>query len=163
MSLLMRFYNEIASDLGAEGGRYQIFIDRVGEGPTLLDLADDWCRGYALGMVLREEEWKEAMEAPELQTAFRPILMLAHPKMSREFDPIDDPERHAAVLDALPVCAVEIYEWWRKRLVASMQQGAQPVDPGTVHRPGPKVSANAPCPCGSGKKYKRCCSPLRAV
>jgi SEC-C motif-containing protein len=24
-------------------------------------------------------------------------------------------------------------------------------------RPSVKVSANAPCPCGSGNKYKRCC------
>jgi hypothetical protein len=24
---------------------------------------------------------------------------------------------------------------------------------------GPKVGPNAPCPCGSGKKYKRCCRP----
>ena len=23
--------------------------------------------------------------------------------------------------------------------------------------PAPKVARNAPCPCGSGKKYKRCC------
>jgi len=21
----------------------------------------------------------------------------------------------------------------------------------------PKISRNAPCPCGSGKKYKKCC------
>ncbi len=26
-----------------------------------------------------------------------------------------------------------------------------------VKRKGAKVSRNAPCPCGSGKKYKRCC------
>ena len=25
----------------------------------------------------------------------------------------------------------------------------------------PKVGRNAPCPCGSGKKYKRCCGSLR--
>jgi hypothetical protein len=24
-------------------------------------------------------------------------------------------------------------------------------------RPGPKVGRNAPCPCGSGKKFKHCC------
>ena len=24
-------------------------------------------------------------------------------------------------------------------------------------RPYPKISRNAPCPCGSGKKYKHCC------
>jgi uncharacterized protein YecA (UPF0149 family) len=26
-------------------------------------------------------------------------------------------------------------------------------------RPGPKVGRNDPCPCGSGKKYKKCCLP----
>lgn len=25
-------------------------------------------------------------------------------------------------------------------------------------RPGPKIGRNQPCPCGSGKKYKKCCS-----
>lgn len=27
----------------------------------------------------------------------------------------------------------------------------------TVRRENPKVGRNDPCPCGSGKKYKRCC------
>lgn len=27
----------------------------------------------------------------------------------------------------------------------------------TVHRDAPKVGRNEPCPCGSGKKYKKCC------
>lgn len=27
----------------------------------------------------------------------------------------------------------------------------------TVEREGPKVGRNDPCPCGSGKKYKKCC------
>jgi preprotein translocase subunit SecA len=27
----------------------------------------------------------------------------------------------------------------------------------TVRRQGAKVGRNAPCPCGSGKKYKKCC------
>lgn len=29
--------------------------------------------------------------------------------------------------------------------------------PTTVTRTGPKVGRNDPCPCGSGKKYKKCC------
>jgi SEC-C motif domain protein len=29
--------------------------------------------------------------------------------------------------------------------------------PETVVREGPKVGRNDPCPCGSGKKYKKCC------
>ena len=27
----------------------------------------------------------------------------------------------------------------------------------TLRRDAPKVGRNDPCPCGSGKKYKRCC------
>jgi len=29
----------------------------------------------------------------------------------------------------------------------------------TVRRDGPKVGTNDPCPCGSGKKFKKCCRP----
>lgn len=32
-----------------------------------------------------------------------------------------------------------------------------PDTPSTVHRAEPKVGRNDPCPCGSGKKYKKCC------
>lgn len=28
---------------------------------------------------------------------------------------------------------------------------------GTIKREGPKVGRNDPCPCGSGKKFKKCC------
>jgi hypothetical protein len=33
-------------------------------------------------------------------------------------------------------------------------EGDGPTDP---HRAAPKVGRNEPCPCGSGKKYKKCC------
>ncbi len=41
-------------------------------------------------------------------------------------------------------------------------QGAPAPEPalvsrGTYHREGKKTGANAPCPCGSGKKFKKCC------
>jgi SEC-C motif domain protein len=29
--------------------------------------------------------------------------------------------------------------------------------PVQVHRQGPKIGRNDPCPCGSGKKFKKCC------
>lgn len=33
----------------------------------------------------------------------------------------------------------------------------QVVPPATQVKSGPKVGRNDPCPCGSGKKYKKCC------
>jgi SEC-C motif-containing protein len=34
----------------------------------------------------------------------------------------------------------------------------QPPKPKQVIRSGPKVGRNDPCPCGSGRKYKKCCA-----
>lgn len=39
---------------------------------------------------------------------------------------------------------------------AAAQQAAAPAAP-PVRRETPKVGRNEPCPCGSGKKYKKCC------
>ncbi|OQW53481.1 MAG: hypothetical protein A4S09_07735 [Proteobacteria bacterium SG_bin7] len=33
----------------------------------------------------------------------------------------------------------------------------QPPEKKTIRRESPKVGRNDPCPCGSGKKYKKCC------
>ncbi|MDD5724167.1 MAG: preprotein translocase subunit SecA [Syntrophales bacterium] len=38
-----------------------------------------------------------------------------------------------------------------------MSRGESDAAPTTVKRKGEKVGRNAPCPCGSGKKYKHCC------
>jgi len=41
------------------------------------------------------------------------------------------------------------------RDAAMRAQGEQKIE--TIRREKPKVGRNAPCPCGSGKKYKQCC------
>jgi preprotein translocase subunit SecA len=38
-----------------------------------------------------------------------------------------------------------------------MSRGDRPADGKSVKRDGHKVGRNEPCPCGSGKKYKKCC------
>ena len=38
----------------------------------------------------------------------------------------------------------------------TLNRGDQPSPPQTVHRLQEKVGRNDPCPCGSGKKYKKC-------
>jgi preprotein translocase subunit SecA len=39
----------------------------------------------------------------------------------------------------------------------------RPAAPTTVRRQQPKVGRNDPCPCGSGKKYKKCCGAASAT
>ena len=38
----------------------------------------------------------------------------------------------------------------------TLNRGDEPTAPQTVQRPADKVGRNDPCPCGSGKKYKKC-------
>ena len=38
-----------------------------------------------------------------------------------------------------------------------LSRGDSDAAPSTVKRKGEKIGRNAPCPCGSGKKYKHCC------
>ena len=42
------------------------------------------------------------------------------------------------------------------RVMMSHGNETIPAEPAVVRRDGDKVGRNDPCPCGSGKKYKRC-------
>lgn len=44
-----------------------------------------------------------------------------------------------------------------QQFVLSRGEAAEPSKGKTVKRDGKKVGRNDPCPCGSGKKYKKCC------
>jgi preprotein translocase subunit SecA len=62
-------------------------------------------------------------------------------------------ERWPPILDV-----VEATAWWSR---FDKYQSSLPVEAlsGRVepYRAPPKVGRNEPCPCGSGKKYKKCC------
>jgi uncharacterized protein len=52
----------------------------------------------------------------------------------------------------LPAAVIAIDQFWKGR-----RHGALPPTGQTVSGSTAKVGRNDPCPCGSGKKYKRCC------
>jgi preprotein translocase subunit SecA len=45
----------------------------------------------------------------------------------------------------------------KKKKRMQFSHGDEGGTPVTVKREGKKIGRNAPCPCGSGKKYKKCC------
>jgi len=50
----------------------------------------------------------------------------------------------------------EVKKWLKKH--PEVAQGGEPAPKvETYRRDKPKVGRNDPCPCGSGKKYKKCC------
>jgi yecA family protein len=155
-TLLTRFNNEVADDLLGDGREYNVLLDCVGDAPDDRFFGDEWCRGYILGMLLREAEWKPAIDEAKLSEFLDPIFAIASPEHAGLEGLEEDQARYDEMLDELPLCAVAIYDWWRWRFAPSGT-----TEP--IRRASPKLSPNALCPCGSGKKYKRCCSPLRAT
>ncbi len=51
----------------------------------------------------------------------------------------------------------------RKRAASGGGEDGEQVKRQPVRRSTPKISPNAPCPCGSGKKYKKCCGSPAAL
>jgi preprotein translocase subunit SecA len=45
----------------------------------------------------------------------------------------------------------------KKKRAMNFSHGDEGGKAETVRREGKKIGRNAPCPCGSGKKYKKCC------
>jgi preprotein translocase subunit SecA len=63
------------------------------------------------------------------------------------------PSRQATTIDALEK---EFQRKKQRELAAASMAGGGEASAPTQHRTGDKVGRNDPCPCGSGKKYKKC-------
>jgi preprotein translocase subunit SecA len=83
---------------------------------------------------------------PVRQPARQPMVMNAPGAAAPAFGPPSSPFGASAA--AAPPVA--------QRAPQPARVGGDDAAVKTVHREGPKVGRNDPCPCGSGKKYKKC-------
>jgi uncharacterized protein len=132
----------------------------------------DWTYGLYQAMLLRYEIWEfdsrdEATlteEDQEIVTSLGIIISIAAPESipevfnKTEHDPEtndSDLELEATLFALLPDAVATVQEYAKSM---SEEQGAFP-EPFTHSHQGivEKIGRNDPCPCGSGKKYKKCC------
>jgi len=150
LGLLTRHWNTIAGTL-FKGEVY---------GPILLQNengvahGNDWAHGFMRGTLMRHDGWLELVNDEEQGGCMVPIFMLHYehdtdPKMRPK--PIS-PERREDVIVHMAAGLLQAYRYFRKQ--PQNGAGAGTLEP---RRNAPKVGRNNLCPCGSGKKYKRCC------
>ena len=146
LSTIMGRYNEIAAALEA--------------GPTELDpvfwehrdgtvLAADWAEGFREAIALRAGSWTPLFQDAEASSLLVPILALCGDEDGSDLLPVPPDMQKAMLAEApelIPVCVCAIRRFWRER-----DHHREPTR--TTTKPG----RNTPCPCGSGRKYKRCC------
>jgi preprotein translocase subunit SecA len=91
---------------------------------------------------------REVPKAPPVSSAAQPLTLDAAP---REIE--ISTRQPSTTIDALEK---EFHRKKQRELDAASRAGAGEASQPTQRRTGEKVGRNDPCPCGSGKKYKKC-------
>jgi uncharacterized protein len=151
LGLLMRHWNTIAGTLNKD----EVY------GPILLQdengvaTGNDWAHGFMRGTLMRHDGWVELVDDEEYGGCLIPMMMLCHehdedPEMRPK--PIS-PEQREEVIVHMAAGLVAGYRYFREHRQSYIDTNFTP----EPRRNAPKVGRNDLCPCGSGKKYKRCC------
>jgi len=146
---IMRLNNDITEKL-TKGDFDPLFMEEtLASGLVVLD-PHGWCEGFVRGMQLQPDAWRD----DELKQALMPIIVLSDtikddPKIQAM---LDDDEAVQNLAEAIPDAVVSIFRHQRKHTAAHAPGPGR-----TVRHSTAKVGRNDPCPCGSGKKYKKCC------
>ena len=146
-SLMIRHMNGIAHLLMEYPEEFEpMFLEREVEGNTYT-IVDEWCDGYVRGVELTEKDWHTSGE--ELADLLAPIFAFTEKTKWCGHD-LNDDERES-IRQAITPNVRKIHAYWLERR-SDYAPVTQP-----VRRTAPRVGRNDPCPCGSGKKYKKCC------
>jgi uncharacterized protein len=148
MNLIARFMNEIAITFEVAPKEYEpLFCEHDVDGRMLID-GEGWAWGFWEGIDLRAEAW-EPIWSSNLAEMVEPIYLLGAEEIEEsEMELVEDPVQRHKLAIALEAAIPEVYKFW----LPHRTSGVAPVE-----RDTPKVGRNDPCPCGSGKKYKKCC------
>ncbi len=140
---VMSFYNIVMADMNDDN--YEaLYMQRVVNERTYT-LVDDWCTGFLRGINL----WGpiSPTDTMVLEAALEPIRLFATESGFGKLAELHD--------DQVEQCQQAIEPAVRKLFQHFFERRTQANQP--VLRATSKTSRNDPCPCGSGKKYKKCC------
>jgi uncharacterized protein len=148
LGLVMRHWNSIATTLD----RGDVHLPLLLEDANGVCQGNNWARGFMRGVDMRQEAWAEVISDDEQCGWMLPVMMLYH---EHDEDPElrpgpIGPEKRDELIVQMAAGIVRAHRYFRSGR-------PQPVTPWPATHHRPKIGRNEPCPCGSGKKYKRCC------
>jgi len=150
LALIMRHWNGIAAELHKGDVHLPILL----EDDNGVCQGSDWARGFVRGMDMRSTAWADLLADEEQCGWMVPVLMLYH---EHDEDPElrpgpIEPEKREEIIVQVLAGVVKAYRYFR----IHRQQATSPFT-NEPHRSAGKIGRNDLCPCGSGRKYKRCC------
>jgi uncharacterized protein len=146
-SLMVRLMNGIAATLMESPQDFEpVFMEHTVNDRTHV-IVDEWCEGYFRGVKLAADQWDTG--GGEMRVLLTPIFAFTSDTDWRghEFNPDEVENLQKAVV----VNVRDIHAFWLARRSIQAPAGD------TVQHESPRPGRNDPCPCGSGRKYKKCC------
>ncbi|HXC53817.1 MAG TPA: UPF0149 family protein [Rhizomicrobium sp.] len=129
------------------------FAPLLHESDSGVPMPQGWCAGFMTAADLRAEAWRPLFESEDEESIAYPILAFcddADGKPLLELSARDRRVLEADASDHIAQAVIDIADYWQHKN-KPLPAGAIPV------RTAPKIGRNEPCPCGSGRKYKKCC------
>lgn len=146
IDLIMRHYNDVLASLAQPGCYEPLFDIDTHNDDVLWEL---WVEGFMQAMDLAPDGWERIAVSGDAgcKAALKGMAKLhaiANGEAQLSHGKVEQWTREAP--DLIPIWVETLHAW---RLENDPSRPSPP-------RQG-KVGRNDPCPCGSGKKYKKCC------
>ena len=156
MTLILRHMNSIINRLHEAPESFTPILDTVSYQDKEKEYLDGemWSYGFIAGLALARDDWQPLFENVQAMDALLPIYTLGSRDLTAEQRALTKtPAQREQLAKQIPASVATLYRFWlpyreaiHERIVAT-----------TIQRATPKVGRNDPCPCGSGKKFKKCC------
>lgn len=151
MGLVMRHYNSIIHGFERKPPIVAPYWDTYEYDSGEFEEADGWAYGFAEGVALNRNAWKPLFDSPQGQQWYRPIGLLGEEDFCADQDErTQTPELREQLALQIEDSLVNIHAFWRPLREAIYEREMS-------QRLRAKVGRNEPCPCGSDKKFKKCC------
>lgn len=154
-ALIRRQRNDILRTLDDNPDNLSPVFDTVSYGNQAREYLDGemWAYGFLQGVARHREAWRPVFEHPDAMDLLLPIYALGSNDLRPEHRAlVATPEKREELTRHIPLSVAAL---WRRR--HPDHRPKSPRAPTTLERALPKVGRNDPCPCGSGKKWKKCC------
>lgn len=150
--LVLSYYNELATSIGTSDG-WEPFCYAASDNDEI-DIGEEWMEGFAQGLELWPGDWRGRVPSDDADAVCALLDALVAPWEDPDPDTVDAGTRLRWIEDARDTLGEVVSRWHGLELPRPQPLA---VDVAGAKSMGPGLGRNDPCPCGSGKKYKRCC------
>ena len=152
VSLITRLFHSIVANLEDPDGSMIVPLwSTFQDGGRERDDAEIWACGFLTGMNLCEDDWAPLLATEQGRAWLRPIQLLGEEDFGPEQDALTGtPADRERLSLQIPDAVLAMYQYWLPHRRAVHERHVA----GSM---GSKVGRNDLCPCGSGRKFKRCC------